>query len=168
MHSIKAIGCRISYRFKDSSTVMAIRASSYKVLRLSFLQIASMTANRSWSASHPNIGSTKDETPANNTSKRWTFSVCRTELIETMVLLVSFANLLQVIKIHVRVVHPPKEDTIHIHHLVLVVTICLVLGIRMSNSALTCLFFFLGRIQIQPFVQSHSLDLQHTHKQDIQ
>lgn len=37
----------VLYRFNDSSTVMAIRASSYKVLRLSLLHIASITANRS-------------------------------------------------------------------------------------------------------------------------
>ena len=53
----------MKYLFKDSSTVIAMRASSYMRLRLSLLQIASMTANRSWSALSPKVQRHRDSLP---------------------------------------------------------------------------------------------------------
>ena len=53
----------MKYLFKDSSTVIAMRASSYMRLRLSLLQIASMTAYRSWSASSPKVQQHGDSMP---------------------------------------------------------------------------------------------------------
>jgi hypothetical protein len=101
--------------------------------------------------------STEDKPPANNKSTIY-FSIDRTEYVVTFSTNVPSGYFFRIFssgqaKPISKQIQPPKEDMIHVPHQEL--PPCL------ANSSLTCLFFFLCSIQIHPFVQGHSLDLQH-------